>query len=125
MTDDSTRFSREFTALSLAAGVTAATASAAATADRRGYGRGCNDFHGSCDAALIHPRVGSMAGVILFVDLFGLGRRCATWRSAWRRTATPCSTESLLPHTKAPGLPMTLDFNSPDDAPNRQGARAF
>jgi carboxymethylenebutenolidase len=54
--------------------------------------------------------------VILFVDLFGLR---PTMRDMAKRLAANGYTV-LVPNpfyrtTKAPGLPMTLDFNSPDD----------
>jgi carboxymethylenebutenolidase len=119
MTDDSNKISRrEFTALSLAAGVTAAAgAPAAAASDMTDTDVVVTTPSGSCDAALIHPSgKGPWPGVILFVDLFGLR---PTMRDMAKRLAAG-GYAVLVPNpfyrtTKAPGLPMNLDFNSPDD----------
>src|SRR5580704_17427956 len=75
MTDDANKISRrEFTALSLAAGVTAAAgSSAAAAADMVDTDVELKMTDGTCEAALIHPKgKGQWPGVILFVDIFGL-----------------------------------------------------
>jgi carboxymethylenebutenolidase len=119
MTDDSIKISRrEFAALSLAAGVTAAAgASAAAAGDMVDTDVVVTTADGSCDAALIHPQgKGSWPGVILFVDVFGLR---PTMRDMAKRLAANGYTV-LVPNpyyrtTKAPGLPATLDFSSADD----------
>ena len=119
MTDDSNKISRrEFTALSLAAGVTAAAgASAAAAADMVDTDVEIKTADGTCDAALIHPKAkGQWPGVILFVDVFGLR---PTMRDMAKRLAANGYTV-LVPNpyyrtTKAPGLPATLDFTSADD----------
>jgi carboxymethylenebutenolidase len=119
MIDDSNKISRrEFTALSLAAGVTAAAgAVAAAAADVVDTDVVVTTSSGSCDAALIHPNgKGQWPGVILFVDVFGLR---PTMRDMAKRLAANGYTV-LVPNpyyrtTKAPGLPTTLDFNSADD----------
>jgi carboxymethylenebutenolidase len=119
MTDDSNKISRrEFTALSLAAGVTAATgASVAAAADMVDNDVEIKTADGTCDAALIHPQAkGQWPGVILFVDVFGLR---PTMRDMAKRLAANGYTV-LVPNpyyrtTKAPGLPSTLDFASADD----------
>ena len=119
MTDDSNKISRrEFTALSLAAGVTAATgSSAAAAADMVDTDVEVKTADGTCDAALIHPKgKGQWPGVILFVDIFGLR---PTMREMAKRLAANGYTV-LVPNpyyrtTKAPGLPSTLDFASADD----------
>src|SRR5882724_6853904 len=119
MTDDSNKISRrEFTALSLAAGVSAAAgASAAAAADMVDTDVVVTTADGSCDAALIHPKgKGPWPGVILFVDVFGLR---PTMRDMAKRLAAEGYTV-LVPNpyyrtTKAPGLPITLDFSSADD----------
>jgi carboxymethylenebutenolidase len=72
---------------------------------------------GSCDAALIHPKGnGPWPGVILFVDVFGLR---PTMRDMAKRLAANGYTV-LVPNpfyrtTKAPGLPITLDFTSAED----------
>jgi carboxymethylenebutenolidase len=116
MTDHSKISRREFTALSLAAGVTAATGAAAA-ADMVDTDVMVATADGSCDAALIHPPgKGRWPGVILFVDVFGLR---PTMRDMAKRLAAN-GYAVLVPNpyyrtTKAPGLPSTLDFSSPDD----------
>jgi carboxymethylenebutenolidase len=119
MTDDSNKISRrEFTALSLAAGVTVATrAPAAAAADMMDTDVEIKTANGTCDAALIHPKgKGQWPGVILFVDVFGLR---PTMRDMAKRLAANGYTV-LVPNpyyrtSKAPGLPMNLDFKSADD----------
>jgi hypothetical protein len=119
MTDDFNKISRrEFTALSLATGVTAAAGAAAAGAvDMADTDVVVTTSSGSCDAALIHPSgKGQWPGVILFVDVFGLR---PTMRDMAKRLAASGYTV-LVPNpyyrtTKAPGLPMTLDFTSADD----------
>ena len=118
MTDDSNKISRrEFTALSLAAGVTAAAGSSAAAADMVDTDVEVKTADGTCEAALIHPKgKGQWPGVILFVDIFGLR---PTMRDMAKRLAANGYTV-LVPNpyyrtTKAPGLPGTLDFTSADD----------
>src|ERR1700730_335795 len=118
MTDDSIKISRrEFTALSLAAGVTAATRASAAAEDMVDTDVVVTTASGSCEAALIHPKVkGPWPGAILFVDIFGLR---PTMRDMAKRLAANGYTV-LVPNpyyrtTKAPGLPSTLDFSSPED----------
>jgi carboxymethylenebutenolidase len=119
MTEDSNKISRrEFAALSLAAGVTAATgASGATAADMLDTDVVVTTPNGSCDAALIHPKgKGQWPGVIMFVDIFGLR---PTMRDMAKRLAADGYTV-LVPNpyyrtTKAPGLPSTIDFTSADD----------
>jgi carboxymethylenebutenolidase len=119
MTDDSNKISRrEFTALSLAAGVTAAAgASAAAGADMVDTDVEVKTAGGTCDAALIHPKgKGPWPGVILFADIFGLRQ---TMRDMAKRLAAN-GYAVLVPNpfyrtSKAPGLPINLDFTSAED----------
>ncbi len=119
MTDDANKISRrDFTALSLAAGAVAAAGSAAAAgADMVDTDVEVKTADGTCDAALIHPQgKGQWPGVILFVDIFGLR---PTMRDMAKRLAAHGYTV-LVPNpyyrtTKAPGLPMALDFTSADD----------
>ncbi len=118
MTDDANKISRrDFTALSLAAGAVAAAGSAAAAADMEDTDVEVKTADGTCDAALIHPKgKGQWPGVILFVDIFGLR---PTMREMAKRLAANGYTV-LVPNpyyrtTKAPGLPMALDFTSPAD----------
>jgi carboxymethylenebutenolidase len=116
---------REFTALSIAAGVTAAAATAA-TAATGATGAGATPVvetdvqvaapAGLCDAALIHPQQGSWPGVILFTDVFGLR---PTMRGMARRLAAAGFTV-LVPNpfyrtSKPPGLSLDIDFNNPAD----------
>jgi carboxymethylenebutenolidase len=119
MTDEADKISRrEFTALSVAAGLAAAaSASGATAADMVDTDVEITTASGTCDAALIHPKgKGPWPGVILFVDVFGLR---PTMRDMAKRLAANGYTV-LVPNpyyrtTKAPGLPSTLDFKNPDD----------
>lgn len=108
---------REFTALSIAVGVAAATgASGAATAEVIDTDVQVTTAAGVCDAALIHPQHGAWPGVILFTDVFGLR---ATMRDMAKRLAADGFTV-LVPNpfyrtTKPPGLSPDIDFNNPAD----------
>jgi carboxymethylenebutenolidase len=107
---------REFTALSIAAGLTAATASGAAASDVTDSDVQVTTPAGVCDAALIHPRAGSWPGVILFTDVFGLR---PTMRDMAKRLAADGYTV-LVPNpfyrtTKPPGLSLDIDFTNPAD----------
>jgi carboxymethylenebutenolidase len=129
---------REFTALSIAAGVTAATgatAMTAATAATGAAGAGATPLvesdvqvaapAGLCDAALIHPQQGSWPGVILFTDVFGLR---PTMRGMARRLAAG-GFAVLVPNpfyrtNKPPGLSLDIDFNNPVDRAKIDAVRA-
>ena len=108
---------REFTALSIAAGVTAAAgASGAAAAQMVDTDVQITTPAGVCDAALIHQQTGSWPGVILFPDVFGLR---PTMRDMAKRLAADGFTV-LVPNpfyrtTKPPGLSPDIDFNNPAD----------
>jgi carboxymethylenebutenolidase len=108
---------REFTALSIAAGVAAATgASGAAAAQMVDTDVQVTTAAGVCDAALIRPQTGSWPGVILFPDVFGLR---PTMRDMAKRLAADGFTV-LVPNpfyrtTKPPGLSPDIDFNNPTD----------
>ena len=108
---------REFTALSIAAGVTAAAgASGAAAAQMVDTDVQITTSAGVCDAALIHQQTGSWPGVILFPDVFGLR---PTMRDMAKRLAADGFTV-LVPNpfyrtTKPPGLSPDIDFNNPAD----------
>src|SRR6202047_2366353 len=108
---------REFTALSIAAGVAAATgASGAAPQEMMDTDVQVKTAAGVCDAALIHPQKGAWPGVILFADVFGLR---PTMRDMAKRLAAD-GFSVLVPNpfyrtSKAPGLPIPLDFKNPDD----------
>jgi carboxymethylenebutenolidase len=120
MTEQSKSISRrEFTALSLAAGVAAAASTSAATADDAVDSDVSITMPGGvCDAALIHPKgKGPFPAVILFTDVFGLR---PTMREMAARLAASGGYAVLVPNpyyrtSKAPGLPTALDFSSPAD----------
>jgi carboxymethylenebutenolidase len=115
--EPSTISRREFTALSIAAGVAAATrASGAAAAEMIDTDVQVTTPAGVCDAALVHPQHGSWPGVILFTDVFGLR---PTMRDMAKRLAADGFTV-LVPNpfyrtTKPPGLSVDIDFNNPAD----------
>jgi carboxymethylenebutenolidase len=100
---------RDFVALSLAAGIAAATDKIVSAAEMPVMVMNVNvkTPDGTCDAALIHPNTGSYPGVIVWADAFGLrpamvdiGKRIAAEGYA-----------VLVPNpyyrmTKAPGIDM-------------------
>ncbi|HXA36325.1 MAG TPA: dienelactone hydrolase family protein [Steroidobacteraceae bacterium] len=127
MSDEPNTISRrEFTALSIAAGVAAATgASGAAASEMIDSDVRVSTPAGVCDAALIHPRDGSWPGVILFPDVFGLR---PTMRDMARRLAAEGFTV-LVPNpfyrTSKPGsLSPNIDFNNPADRAKIDALRA-
>ncbi len=118
---------REFTALSLAAGITAAAGARAADS------REVSDTDvqvktksGVCDAALVHPSDQvRYPAVIMFPDAFGLR---PTMRDMAKRLAEDGYTV-LVPNpyyrlAKAPGLPPGFDFNNPADRQKLAALRA-
>jgi len=117
MSDEPTISRREFTALSIAAGVAAATgASGASATEMVDTDVQVTTAAGVCDAALIHPQKGSWPGVILFTDVFGLR---PTMRDMAKRLAADGFTV-LVPNpfyrtTKPPGLSLDIDFSNPAD----------
>jgi carboxymethylenebutenolidase len=127
MSDEPNTISRrEFTALTIAAGVAAAThASGAAATQIIDTDVQVTTAAGVCDAALIHPEKGSWPGVILFADVFGL-------RPTMREMAKRLSADGftvLVPNpfyrtSKPPGLPIDLDFNNPTDRAKMDVLRA-
>lgn len=118
---------RQFTALSLAAGMAAAAgvtrAGAAEVADTNVQVRTPS---GVCDAALVHPQgKGRWPAVILFVDAFGLR---PTMRDMAKRLAADGYTV-LVPNpyyrsTKAPGIGPIFDFANPADRSRLETLRA-
>jgi len=127
MSDEPNTISRrEFTALSIAAGVAAATgASAAAANDMFDAAVQVTTGAGVCDAALIHPQKGSWPGVILFTDVFGLR---PTMRDMAKRMAAGGFTV-LVPNpfyrtAKPPGLSIDIDFSNPADRAKIDALRA-
>ncbi|HEY4969834.1 MAG TPA: dienelactone hydrolase family protein [Steroidobacteraceae bacterium] len=117
---------REFTALSIGAGIAAATgASGAAPQEMMDTDVQVKTAAGVCDAALIHPQKGSWPGVILFADVFGLR---PTMRDMARRLAADGFTV-LVPNpfyrnSKPPGLSLDIDFNNPADRAKMDVLRA-
>jgi carboxymethylenebutenolidase len=128
MTDERQRISRrEFTALTLAAGVSAAAGASAASVT----GMIDNDVlvktpSGTCDAALVHPQgSGRWPAVIIFPDVFGLR---PTMRAMAKRLAADGFTV-LVPNpfyrsTKAPGIFPDFDFGNPADRAKLDALRA-
>jgi carboxymethylenebutenolidase len=111
---------REFAALSLAAGVAAASGMPSATAAAAKVVEKDVTIKtpaGTCDAALIHPEgKGSWPAAIVFPDIFGLR---PTMRDMAKRLAANGYTV-LVPNpfyraTKAPGIELNFDFASPTD----------
>jgi carboxymethylenebutenolidase len=119
---------REFAALSVAAGVAAATWMEAA---RAAIPMDDSDVdvrtpNGLCDAAFTHPQgKGSWPGVIIFPDAFGL-------RPAMRDMARRLAADGyavLVPNpfyraTKAPGIGPNFDFQNPEDRAKLSALRA-
>jgi carboxymethylenebutenolidase len=119
---------REFAALSLAVGATAAAGMAGAAA--AGVTETDVQVHtasGVCDAALIHPQgPGRWPGVILFVDAFGLR---PAMRDMAKRLAGGGFTV-LVPNpyyrsTKAPGIDPGFDFTNAADRAKLDALRAL
>ena len=119
---------REFAALSLAVGATAAAGMAGAAA--AGVTETDVQVHtasGVCDAALIHPQgQGRWPGVILFVDAFGLR---PAMRDMAKRLAVGGFTV-LVPNpyyrsTKAPGIDPGFDFTNAADRAKLDALRAL
>ena len=119
---------REFTVLSVAAGVAAATGmeSSAAALDVSLSDVEIRTPDGTCDAALAQPRGnGHWPAVVMFPDAFGLR---PTVREMARRLAANGYTV-LVPNpfyrlTKAPGIDPGFDFQSPDDRAKLTSLRA-
>lgn len=119
---------REFAALSLAVGATAAAGMAgAAAAGVTETDVQVHTANGVCDAALIHPQgQGRWPGVILFVDAFGL-------RPAMRDMAKRLAVDGytvLVPNpyyrsTKPPGLDPGFDFTNAADRAKLDALRAL
>jgi carboxymethylenebutenolidase len=107
---------RDFVAVSVAAGVTAVSASAA------GLNVVETDVNiktsdGTCDAAFIHPDAGSHPGVLIWPDAFGL--RPATRELAKRVAAEGYSVMVPNPFYRVSKAPFTdasgFNFQNPDD----------
>ena len=118
---------REFTALTLAAGVSAAAGAAAASVTEMiDTDVLVKTPSGTCDAALVHPQgSGRWPAGIIFPDIFGLR---PTMRAMAKRLATDGFTV-LVPNpfyrsTKAPGIFPDFDFGNPADRAKLDAFRA-
>ena len=118
---------REFTALSLAAGIAAAlTARAASAAAVHEADVEIHTPSGVCDAALVHPAgAGHWPAVIMYPDALGLR---PTMREMAKRLATDGYTvlvpNSFYRSTKAPGIGPEFDFQNPADRAKLTALRA-
>ncbi len=128
MSDERNTISRrDFTALTVAAGLSAAAGAAGAAAN----GVVDTDVQvttpsGTCDAALVHPQgSGQWPAVILFADAFGL-------RPAMRDMAKRLAADGytvLVPNpyyrsSKPPGIGPGFDFGNPADRAKLDALRA-
>ncbi len=128
MTDERHTISRrEFTALTVAAGVSAATGvTATPVTEVVDTDVSVKTPSGTCDAALVLPQgSGRWPAVILFPDAFGLR---PTMRAMAKRLALDGYTV-LVPNpyyrsTKAPGIGPDFDFGNPTDRAKLGALRA-
>jgi len=128
MTDERPTISRrDFTALTLAAGVSAsARVSAGSSSEVVDADVAVKTPSGLCDAALVHPqKSGHWPAVILFPDAFGLR---PVMREMAKRLATNGYTV-LVPNpyyrsAKAPGVGPDFDFGNPTDRAKLEALRA-
>ena len=108
---------RDFVALSVTAGLAAATASAAAAIDVVETDVEVKTPDGTCDAAFIRPKTGSHPGVLLWPDAFGL--RPATRNIAKRLAAEGYSVLVPNPFYRVSKAPFTdasnFNFQNADD----------
>jgi carboxymethylenebutenolidase len=108
---------RDFVALSAAAGLVATAESAAAAVDVVEINVDVKTPDGTCDAAFIHPRSGSHAGVLIWPDAFGLR---PSMRDIGKRLAAE-GYSVLVPNpfyrvSKAPFTDAShFNFQNPDD----------
>jgi carboxymethylenebutenolidase len=119
---------RDFTSLSLAACLAAATRVevAQAAAEISDIDVDVRTPDGVCDAALVHPQgKGSWPGAILFPDVFGLR---PTMRDMAKRLAAEGYTVLVINpfyrSTKAPGIGRDFDFKNPADQAKLSALRA-
>lgn len=110
---------REFTALTVAAGISAAASGTAlgAEAEMSESDVEIKTLDGVCDAALVHPRgKGAWPGVIIFPDIFGLR---PTMRDMAKRLAgsgyTVVVPNPFYRTTKPPAFGPNFSFSNPED----------
>jgi len=114
---------RNFVAMSVAAGIVAATGSAAAAEAVTETNVEIKTPDGTCDAAYIHPAAGSHPAVLIWVDAFGLR---PSMRDIGKRIAAE-GYSVLVPNpyyrvTKAPGIDIAkFSFQNQDDMKKLQG----
>src|SRR5437016_5192021 len=109
---------RDFVALSMAAGLAGAAASAdAAPLEVVEINVEVKTPDGTCDAAFIHPKTGSHPGVLIWPDVFGL--RPSMRDMAKRLAADGYSVLVPNPFYRVSKAPFTdaskFDFGNPDD----------
>jgi carboxymethylenebutenolidase len=108
---------RDFVALSVTAGLAATAGTAAAAADVVETDVEIKTADGTCDAAFIHPKSGSHAGVLLWPDAFGL--RPAMRGMAKRLAADGYSVLVPNPYYRVSKAPFTdassFSFQNPAD----------
>ncbi len=108
---------RDFVAASVAAGLAASARPAAAAGDVVETDVEIKTPDGACDAAFIHPKSGSYAGVLIWPDAFGL--RPATRELGRRLAAEGYSVLVPNPFYRISKAPFTdasnFSFSNPDD----------
>jgi carboxymethylenebutenolidase len=108
---------REFVALSVTAGLAATAGQAGAASDAVEKDVEIKTPDGTCDAAFIHPKSGSHAGVLLWPDAFGL--RPAMRDMAKRLAGEGYSVLVPNPYYRVSKAPFTdashFSFQNPDD----------
>jgi carboxymethylenebutenolidase len=108
---------REFVALSVTAGLAATAGQAGAAPDAVEKDVEIKTPDGTCDAAFIHPKSGSHAGVLLWPDAFGL--RPAMRDMAKRLAGEGYSVLVPNPYYRVSKAPFTdashFSFQNPDD----------
>ena len=114
---------REFGAMALAAGLSAALPRLATAAETKGSDIEIKTPDGTCDAYFVHPAVGAYPGMLIWPDILGL--RPAFKQMATRLAESGYSVLVINPFyriKKAPTAPEHPDFN---DQPTRQALMAL
>jgi carboxymethylenebutenolidase len=114
---------RQFGAMALAAGLTAALPRLASATETKGADVEIKTSDGTCDAYVVHPAKGKHPAVLIWPDIFGL--RPAFKEMATRLAESGYSVLVINPFyrtKKAPTAPEHPDFNDP---PTRQALMAL